>query len=184
MASERGSYLLLYDPGPPNWDGKFHKVRLSCTRKGVRIQAPEGYYAVRRDPGLERMQAAFEAVAKEASDAAGIGIRSTVAAHASDARTVRFDLRVEPADLWLTRQGERDEAQLAIGFAALQNGAVVSLPSAFANVSLNASQTVEAMKNGLPFAHNSRIEPGVDKVRVIVMDLRSGAIGSLTMAVP
>ena len=30
---------------PAAWDGKYHKVRVACTREGVRIVAPQAYFA-------------------------------------------------------------------------------------------------------------------------------------------
>jgi VWFA-related protein len=39
----RMRYQLAYDAPVPN--GKFHKLRVECSRKGVRVVAPEGYYS-------------------------------------------------------------------------------------------------------------------------------------------
>jgi len=43
MAASRSSYMLQYDE--PSNDGKYHKVRVSCARKGIRLQVEQGYYA-------------------------------------------------------------------------------------------------------------------------------------------
>jgi VWFA-related protein len=39
----RARYQLTYNGVAP--DGKYHKVRVECSRKGVSIEAPQGYYA-------------------------------------------------------------------------------------------------------------------------------------------
>jgi VWFA-related protein len=39
----RGRYQLSY--AAPNPDGKYHKIRVECPRKDVRINAPRGYYS-------------------------------------------------------------------------------------------------------------------------------------------
>ena len=39
----RGRYRLAF--APPHQDGNYHKLRVSCARKGVRIEAPRGYFA-------------------------------------------------------------------------------------------------------------------------------------------
>ncbi len=39
----RARYQLAYDAPPA--DGKYHKLRVACTRKGVRIQTQRGYFA-------------------------------------------------------------------------------------------------------------------------------------------
>jgi VWFA-related protein len=36
-------YQLTYDAPPPN--GKYHKLHVECSRKGVRIVSPQGYFA-------------------------------------------------------------------------------------------------------------------------------------------
>jgi len=43
LANARAHYQLTYDAPPP--DGKYHKLRVACTRKGVRIEAQRGYFA-------------------------------------------------------------------------------------------------------------------------------------------
>jgi len=37
------AYQLTYNAVAP--DGKYHRARVECSRKGVRIEAPQGYYA-------------------------------------------------------------------------------------------------------------------------------------------
>ena len=44
----RTSYQVGYYPAASNWDDKFHKLHITCTRKGVRIQAKTAYYRVAR----------------------------------------------------------------------------------------------------------------------------------------
>jgi VWFA-related protein len=39
----RSRYQLVYDGPAP--DGKYHKLRVECSRPGVRIEASQGYYS-------------------------------------------------------------------------------------------------------------------------------------------
>jgi len=43
MAASRSGYVIEYEAPPP--DGKYHKIRVTCSRKGVRFQTKAGYYA-------------------------------------------------------------------------------------------------------------------------------------------
>jgi VWFA-related protein len=43
MAASRSGYLMEYDG--PRLDGKYHKIRVTCSRKGVRLQVKQGYYS-------------------------------------------------------------------------------------------------------------------------------------------
>lgn len=45
-ADARTNYSLDYQPPAKNWDGKYHKLRVTVARKGVRLQTELGYYAV------------------------------------------------------------------------------------------------------------------------------------------
>jgi VWFA-related protein len=44
-AEMRLYYTLSYQPMEKNWNGKFHKVKLTCVRKDVQIRAEDGYVA-------------------------------------------------------------------------------------------------------------------------------------------
>lgn len=39
------NYTVVYQPAPQSWDGKYHKVKVSCTRKGIQLQYEQGYIA-------------------------------------------------------------------------------------------------------------------------------------------
>jgi hypothetical protein len=43
MAASRSGYVIEYDA--PRLDGKYHKIRVTCSRKGVRLQVKQGDYA-------------------------------------------------------------------------------------------------------------------------------------------
>lgn len=43
MAASRSGYTIEYDT--PQLDGKYHKIRVTCSRKGVQLQVKQGYYA-------------------------------------------------------------------------------------------------------------------------------------------
>ncbi|MGA2579432.1 MAG: hypothetical protein ABSH24_25765 [Bryobacteraceae bacterium] len=42
------NYSIAYQPSAKNWDGKYHKLRVTVDRKGVRLQTELGYYAASR----------------------------------------------------------------------------------------------------------------------------------------
>jgi VWFA-related protein len=43
MAASGSGYIIEYDG--PSLDGKYHKIRVTCSRKGVHLQVKQGYYA-------------------------------------------------------------------------------------------------------------------------------------------
>ena len=54
MTDVRASYQIGYYPPERNWDGKFHKLRITTKRKGVKLQGKTGYYAWGGQPADER----------------------------------------------------------------------------------------------------------------------------------
>ena len=47
LSDNAASYLLAYQSPDMKPDGKYHTIRVTCTRPGVRIQAQQGYFAAR-----------------------------------------------------------------------------------------------------------------------------------------
>jgi VWFA-related protein len=43
MSASHSGYVIQY--AAPRLDGKYHKIRLTCARKGIRLQVKQGYYA-------------------------------------------------------------------------------------------------------------------------------------------
>jgi len=44
-ADARTNYSLEYQPPARNWDGKYHKLRVTVARKGIHLQTEQGYFA-------------------------------------------------------------------------------------------------------------------------------------------
>jgi VWFA-related protein len=42
----RTNYSVEFEPSGHSWDGKFHKLRVAVARKGVHVQAENGYFAI------------------------------------------------------------------------------------------------------------------------------------------
>ena len=70
-----GTYEIAYAPSAENWDNKFHKIRVTCERKGVKLQVQERYYVLpdSRAPGARQTEI-LKATYQRPSDAAGIGL--------------------------------------------------------------------------------------------------------------
>jgi len=73
LSDMRTSYQIGYAPANL-WDNKFHKLRVTTTRKKVKLQAKAGYYAWQESDGA-RAEQAFNTAMQTEFDAAEIGIR-------------------------------------------------------------------------------------------------------------
>ena len=114
----RTSYQIGYYPPAGNWDDKFHKLRIACTRKGVRIQAKSGYYAWAEPRGV-RSEQAIQTLVATTFDGAEIGIRASVSQDPATHK-VHLDAHISAHDVVLVHEGIDYSGQLrlaAVGYA-------------------------------------------------------------------
>jgi len=104
ISDMRTSYQIGYYPPVSNWDGKFHKLRIVCARKGVRIQAKTGYYAWHGTPG-EQSTEAMQAALSTRFDAAEIGLRASLLPQGGG--TVKLVAHIDAQDVVLSIRATR-----------------------------------------------------------------------------
>jgi VWFA-related protein len=179
----RTSYQIGYYPPARNWDDKFHKLRIACTRKGVRIQAKTGYYAWQGPPGSRSGQA-IDAAIPTAFDAAEIGLRATLSHDPKGGRAVHLDAHINAQDVVLVHAGDgyKGELRLAVvgyasGFDPIR-GPVIPL-----DFNLSADDHDKALRQGIGFVQDIALAEQITAVRLIVFDRGSNAIGSVTIPV-
>src|ERR1039458_6757139 len=182
----RMSYLMAYAPLLDKWDGKYHKIRVTCSRKGVRLKTKEGYYAFAGDahPG-DQEKAAFETMVSSPFDVPEIGICGRLAPTGKTPGEVNLEVRIDAADVQLAREGDLSTGQLAVAAAAYQaDGRVDLTASGTLTLRLSPEQREQAMNQGFPLVRLTTLPATIRKIRLMVYDRASGAIGSLTLPVP
>jgi hypothetical protein len=184
MSDVRTSYLLGYFPAADNWDGKFHKVLVTCERKGVRLQTRAGYDASDAAAGSE--QSTLDGALSAAFDASDIGIRGAVSAGKAEAganggRMTHFEFRIDPADVRMTRVGDRYTASLALQFAGFTNGKMERLRVVPFDIAVSSEDYGKVLKIGIPFSRDILLGDSVKAMRLVVFDRKAHAVGSLTM---
>lgn len=181
MNDVRASYQMGYYPPPENWDNKYRKLRVICTRKGVHVQAKTGYYAWAQPAGA-RAEQAFQSAASTAFDAAEIGLRAKVSVDPSDERVANFDLRIDANDIVWVREGKVYSAQLRLMLIHyLTNGHIENWPAIPVDVHYNLQQHDQALTDGIDFAQDVPVGGNGTQFRIIVFDRGSNAVGSITI---
>lgn len=180
LVDTRTSYQVGYYPPASNWDDKFHKLRIACTRKGVRIQSKTGYYAWEENPGT-RAEQATDMLAKTSFDAAEIGIRGSVTRSTANAKAMHLEAHIDGRDLVMVQNGDTYTTELRlrlVGYAPdgrMQEGSVLPM-----DLHLTQAAEQKALHEGLGVQQDLMLGPEIEKVRLIVFDRGSGAVGSLT----
>lgn len=183
MIDVRTSYEIGYYVPLNNWNGKFHKVKVKCARKGARIQAQSGYYAWPGPPDAAANQAIKTAIGAS-FDAAEIGLHGSLTRDPKGGPNARFDARIDAADIVLAGEGDQFSGQLRVtmigyvGGNLMQRSPVVPLDFQY-----TAAQRDRALKDGIAFTRDLALDKDMTKIRLIVCDPRSNAVGSLTIPI-
>jgi VWFA-related protein len=180
-----GGYVLGYEASPENFDNKFHRVKVTCERKGVKIEVRQRYYAFPDGrPPMARAQDALLAAIRSPFDDPQIGLRVTASPVPGAQKAIHLKVQIDLSDLSL-----RDEGGFFTGhITALVAGYAASgvtgapLPADF-TLRLTKEQRETAAKNGFPFEQDFPIDNATMKVRVLVYDHSTGAVGSLSVPV-
>jgi VWFA-related protein len=167
----RISYLLTYYPNPQAFDGKYHKIKLTCTRKGVKVHTKAGYYAYPEEPVTRTQQeATLDASIDSQFDASQIGLKAVLSPSKKFYNSVHIDLSISPAT-----PVDADGGQFLITLADLHKDG---------KHGVSPTVSLDYKPGGpVPFAQERTVDGSVAAVRVIVMDAKSNAIGSLTIPI-
>lgn len=185
-------YTIAYAPSAANWDNKFHKIRIACGRKGVKMQVRERYYALRDTrTAAERQKEIMLAVYQRPSDSADIGLSVKVT---PAPKSLHLDIRVDAGDLLLSLQNGKYTGALTVVLSDRDNSAGAASAglqvrplgepsmSSFA-VEMTSEQYDKTMRGGLEFSKDHTLGDAARMVRLIVMDTNTNAVGSLTFPV-
>lgn len=160
----RQYYRVGWLPGEQNWDGKLHKLKLTCTRPGVRLVAPDSYRAAKLlDVADDQRQARPDLLPLIAFDSSQIRFLATVAGS-------RLTLHVEPSD-FVAPDGR---ARLAWGVMEAAPGENRELIGGARFLDLHPAATPAPLSLDL----GGRMPAAL---RVIVLDCLSGAFGTRTV---
>jgi VWFA-related protein len=180
----RMSYQIAYEPSLGNWDGKYHKIRVTCTRKGVRVETKQGYYAFANLAAEgDQEKTVLDAAIASGFNATGIGVYARMTENAAT-HTVELAIRVDPGDIALAETGGTATGKLAVGVAGyLKDGRMEMFPTEEVPLKLTAPQREQVVREGIAIEKRLVLTQGVERLRVLVYDRGSGAVGSLAIPV-
>jgi Ca-activated chloride channel homolog len=156
------TYSIAYIPPADNWDNKFHRLKVSTEKKGVKLQAREHYYAVAdQRPPAQRQQALMVAAYQSGTDVSDIGLRATVSPGSAPNR-IKIEVTVDPADVVAKRV------------------TLLYSPRAANGPQGEPTLSDEDVK---PIVKEYPIDAATQRIRLIVADKATDAVGSLTLSV-
>ena len=182
LQDARSSYVIGYIPAPQSWDGKLHKIKLKCSRKGVKLVAMTEYIAYPPEQTEEAMEdTVLRSAILSPFDATGIGVKVKVSAGANKADAV-LEVKVRAEDVTMLPAGDGWLSELSVNvFEFAPDGGWKRVAEVRMDSDLTGPQKEDAMKNVLGKRVAVGMDPGVRRLRVVVYDEVSGAAGSVTL---
>jgi len=174
----RATYEAGYYVPAKEADGKFHKLRVSTTRKGIKILSQDSYVALSpQDISNEQ----FRLVSSRPFDTADIGLRASVTVQGNAAK---FQIHIDPRDLALQHSGNSYTGSVSLSLIFSGTGQTSSAPSSsVSNLSLSQDQFDAAAKDGYLVTLDKPLPAGTRSIRIVAQDAASGTVGSLSVPV-
>lgn len=182
MEDSRKSYTLGYYPSHDSWNGKFREIRVRVNRPGVELHHRGGYFAQPDEPSEPwYREQILDAATWSPLDATRLGL--TVQVARLEDGTLELDLLLDARDLSLVPKDGGWQCGLDLWLVQLDSHEQhLTTKANTNNLRLNQTTYEQVLKSqGLRLLERLRPEPGAALLRVLVRDIASGALGSVTI---
>ncbi len=176
------SYTLGYYPSHSEWNGKFRNIKVKVNREGVRVRHRAGYFALdQRSETPEERRASLQDVIWSPLDARAIPMDVRIEP-ASKPNAIQFVVMIDPASVVFTEQSGAHVMNLDVLYVEQAvDGRNVHGVSDGVSVKLTPEEYERAMKQKIGIKKEFDIAEGAEKLRIVVRDTQSGAVGSVTV---
>ena len=180
------SYLIGFYPDHGMWDGKFHalKVRVSAPHTDIRYR--QGYFATSGSTNSAAdSKAAIESAVWSPVESTGLGIQATVSAvEPLNKRMLKVSTLLDSHEVVFTEAQGRWAAGLEVLFLQLGAGnKTISGDQKTVQLNLQKPRYDAVLKDGLLLTGYLTMAPETRRLRVVVLDRSSGALGSVSIPV-
>lgn len=183
VAQTDASYQIGYHPGDKAWDGKYHKIQVKIARQGLTVLCRKGYYA-KDEPVMQNWDLALREVARSPVEAPGIGVTLNVASNPLQSGPEDLVVKLDVHDIHFEQKEQRSNANLDVAFVQLsKDGRVLGGIKDRVALALLPETFGDAETQGWFYPRSLWIEPKTEKMRVVVRDLATGAVGSVSVPV-
>lgn len=182
---EEGSvaYLLGYYPGDGTWDGKYHHVEVKLKRRGLSVLCRKGYFAT-DEPLAKDSDAALRDAAKGMLEWSGIGVTLNVSSNPLEWFDQEMVVKLDTQEIHFENKDGRWTAQLDVVFAQLsKDGRILESVKDHLDLALLPETYSDAAAQGWFYPRTVDVNPKAEKLRVVVRDLATGAVGSVSVPI-
>jgi hypothetical protein len=178
--TEHINYRMAFSP--ERLDGKYHKIRVAATRKDVKVQTAERYYAIATPNTEQREKAIEDMIGQSPFDYPGIGLTATAAPVEGVAGEYRFSILLDAADVAMLKEGTHYRADVATALAEFgPNGQKAISRGMAVDLDMTEEEYAKALRAGIEIKWQTKIDAATRQVRVIALDRNSNLAGTVTM---
>jgi VWFA-related protein len=181
-ADAAAAYRLGYEPSHDDWSGRFREIRIEAKRPGLKLRHRRGYFAQPEAPADEWYRSGVLGAAMwSPTDATRLGL--TVRLRPSAGDTIGLEVRLDARDLVFQPTGDGFRGRFDAWLVQLGPGdALLDTVSRVADLNLDRISYEQVRASGeLPFAETVKRDPKAILLRVLVRDVTSGALGSVSV---
>lgn len=178
-------YLLAYTPTDGKFDGDFRKLEIKVKREGLKVYNRRGYIAREDKPSAAPVTKQDQLLAAIRSPLArrDIELDAMLLYKAASAGQGAIDINlfIDPKKLSFEQAGDKQQASYDVaGFIFDEIGKLRGGFSETINVSMTSEEQSRINANGLSYAANTNLPPGIYQVRLAARDNKTGNIGTLS----
>ena len=179
----RVAYLLGYYPGDGGWDGKYHHVEVKLKRPGLSVLSRKGYFAT-DEPLPKDSDTALRDATKGTLEWSGIGVTLNVSSNPLQWLDQEMVVKLDTQEIHFENKGGRWRATLDIVFAQLaKDGRILESVKDHLELALLPESYTDGATQGWFYPRTVDVTPRAEKMRVVVRDVATGAVGSVSVPV-
>jgi VWFA-related protein len=180
----RISYTLGFYPADEAWDGKYHSLKVTVDRPGVEIRTRSGYFAKAvTELASERKDALRLAVASPLEGEA-IGVKVKVPSNPLTGQGADLVVSIDPRDIHFDGKGGKLHGEVDVVFAQqMKDGKLVKGEQKTIECDLSNETYQSSLMGGLTLPVQLTIDKSAFRLRIVVRDTFSGAVGSVSIPV-
>jgi VWFA-related protein len=185
VSASSDAYQMGYYPGDKAWDGNYHHIELKLApqHKGMKVLCRRGYYAMdeRVEPTSDR---AFLEATRSVVEAPDIGVTLNVPSNPLEAGSEQVLLKLSIQDIQFDQKDNHPDAKLDVAFVQIdRDGLVVQSFKDNIDLGLKRETFLKAERQGWLYPRTLWVQPNAETLRVVVRDLKTGALGSVSVPV-
>ena len=180
----RMTYVLGYYPTNDAWDGRFHRVAVKMSRPGLEVRHRKGYFAVATPAQASAQRsAALQAAITSPINASGLGITLRIDPVEGKPAEYRLTVRVDGDAVALEPRSDELHGAVDVIVAQIRRDGTGNRDfDHTASLRVPGTRLDQFLRDGVSLNHTVTVTPDLERLRVVVRDVRTGALGAVSVS--